>query len=184
MSTNWIHVLTVIGQAADNLQNRLETLVDRGQSETPMSIASDSWSEVDRDSLHQLCRNLIGHSDRLPVYSAVRYLDSWSIGFSPTMFLRWPDERQRRVIGTEYDIVFLPGEQATWINDHLSRLRRRKAIRQSVENTAFVEALQTAINGPTWLNAPFLVVAIQEVLNRPSRLDEDVRASLSSPLSL
>jgi len=177
MSTNFVHVLTVIGEAASEVESACDDLLGRRVESESNSYSSDDWSDRDHCDLAELCETLVGTSHHLPVLYSARYLDGWSTGGLQYAPLEWPDGRERLILGDRYDLAFYPSRYRDTFLPRLKAMRRRKVYREQSEYRWHADHMKEAIEAALWLDAPFLVLAISQFLE-PTRHDEDIKAAL------
>ena len=183
MSTNLIHVLTIVGTGARQVEDACEALLRRRRVRRDNGYGSDGWSKADHKRIQVLCDALISAAHELPVLYSAQYLDSWSVADSRFEMLKWPDRRRRQLCGDANGLVFYPSAFRANLLRQIERLRRTKRYRSQEEARWFVDQVREALRAPEWLKAPFLVVAISQCLGG-SRLDEEIRAALTKPIRL
>ena len=176
MSTNFVHVLTVIGKAASKVESACDELLGRRVERDAGSFGSDDWSMRDHRDLAGLCEALIGQAERLPILYAARYLDGWSSGGLRALLLEWPDARRRLILGGGYDLAYYPSRDRNATLAQIRVLGRTKAARENHEERWHLGHLKDAIESALWLDVPFLVVTICQNLG-PTRHVEDIEAA-------
>jgi hypothetical protein len=185
MSTSLVHILTVIGKAAVDVEAACENMLG-GRVERHSrnyGYGSDDWSEADQKAAQRLSSALINAAPELPIVYYAQYLDSWSVADSRFRLLDWPDGRKRQICGDMFGMVFYPSEFCQALLTQIKRLRRRKLYRDQAEDRWFLDHMREALQAALWLEKPFLVVSISKWLG-PSRQDEEIRAALDLPIEL
>ena len=186
MSTSIIHVMTIIGKGAEQVEAACEELLGRRVRSTFVSGAgygSGDWSERDHADLEKLCAALIRAGRKLPVLYYAQYLDSWSVGGSNFWLLEWPDAKKRVINGSNYDLVFYPSQFAPDFLGQIKKRQRTKLYRTQSEDRWYLDHVRDAIQSPLWLQAKFTVLSIKETLDG-SRLDDEIKAALEKPIDL
>jgi hypothetical protein len=183
MSTSIVHVLTVIGNGAKEVEAACEQLLAKRVERHPTEYGSDDWSERDLKAIEDLCSALIEAARDLPVVYYAQYIDAWSVADSRFRLLEWPDGRRRQIYGSGFGMAFYPSTFCQDILAQIKRFRRRRLYRNQAEDRWFLDQMKEAIEAALWLRAPFLVVSISQCLG-PSREDEEIKAALDTPLGL
>jgi hypothetical protein len=180
MSTSLVHILTVIGRASEEVEAACDELLARRVPMRPATLGTDDWSENDQKDIQKFCVTLIAHTRKLPVLYYSQYLDSWSVADCRFRLLKWPDGKWRQVCGAGFGLVFYPSKFALAFLEQIKETRRTRANRTQPEDRWFIDHVAEAIQSALWLEAPFLVVSLSEVLGA-SRTDEDIKAALEVP---
>lgn len=183
MSTNLVHVLTVIGKAARQVHAACEELLGRRVERHPKSYGSEDWSEAHHKAIEEFSLSLINTAPDLPILYYARYLDSWDVADSRFSLLQWPDGRRRQICGDLFGLVFYPSEFCQSLLAQIKTLRRKKLYRKQYIYRWFLDHVREALLSALWLEAPFLVVSISQCLG-PSRDDEQIRQSLDLAMPL
>lgn len=183
MGTNLVHVLTIIGCAAAEVEAACDELLLRRVGRDPDSYGSDDWTDQDHRDLAKLCETLIGAAHHLPVLYSDRYLDGWSSGGLQLDLLGWPDSRRRVICGDGFDLAFYPSRDREAFLMRIKNGRRTKPYREQLERRWHLDRLKEAIESASWLDAPSLVVSINQLLG-PTRFDEEIAAALRTPIGL
>jgi hypothetical protein len=183
MSTSLVHVLTVIGKGATQVEAACEELRGRRVERDPQLYGSDDWSERDHRDIDDLCVALLRASRKLPVYYYAQYLDSWSIGRSMYRLLDWPDGMKRLILGSAFSLVFYPSRYSQEFLAQIKRRRRTKLYRNQREDRWYLDQVKEAFESALWLEDNFIVVSIDECIE-PSRYDDEIKAALESPIDL
>jgi len=183
MSTSLIHVLTVIGKGAREVEATCEELLSRRTERHSNCYASEDWSEVDHRGIAGLCLALINAARNLPVVYYAQYLDGWSVADSRFGLLEWSDGRKRQICGDTFGLAFYPAPICQDLLAQMKRIRRRRHYRNQAEDRWFLERIREAIDAALWLEVPFLVVSISQCLG-PSRHDQEIRAALDTTIGL
>jgi hypothetical protein len=182
MSTNFVHVLTIIGEAANEAESAFAEVLAKRIEAQPGCYRTEDWSESDQKDTQHLCERLIAAARNLPVLYYGAYIDGWSVANSMTHRLRWPGGTRREICGFSFSLAFYPSRFCEDILNQINRLRRTKLYRKQAEDRWFVDHIREAIQAALWLDLTFLVVAISEV-GGPSRCDEEIKAAVKKPLS-
>ena len=183
MSTSIVHVLTVIGKAATEVEAACVELLGRRIESDSKNEGSFDWSAADHQALEDLCVALIRASRELPVLYCAQYLDCWTVADSRFCILDWPDERRRQIYGSAYGLAFYPSKFSLDLLTQIKKCRRRRFYRNQSEDRWFLDQMKEAIEAALWLESPFLTVSISECLC-PSRHDEEIKASLKKSIVL
>jgi hypothetical protein len=178
MSTNLVHVLTVIGKAAGEVEVACEELLGRRVEFDPNCYGSEDWSESDHRAIADFCSSLINAATDLPVIYYARFLDTWTVADSRFWLLEWPDGRRRQVCGESFGFAFYPSEFSQGLLAQIRAFRRRKLYRNQSEDRWFLDQMREALHSALWLEARFLVVEISQCLGA-SRHDDEIRAALN-----
>lgn len=181
MSTSLVHFITVAGRASLDLEVACTELLTRRNPRLSASYGSDDWTGEDHQDIAHFCTDLIDATRELPVFYHAQYLDAGSIGLYLSDQLKSLDGKRRLVCGSGYHFAFFPSEHHGTLLTQIRKMRRRSFYRQQRETRWFLEHLYEAIDTVLWLECPFLVVAIDQVLG-PSRWDEELKAGLDTPL--
>ena len=182
MSTDLVHFLTVIGDAASGVEEACEELLGRRVEVEPHCYGSEDWSGRDHLDLADLCVTLLAAARSLPVLHHSQFLDGWSTGGLALGLPEWPDGRRRVICGDGYDLTYYSSSCRETFASQLRSRRRTKIYRTSSETRQYWDHLKEAFDTPRWLDRPFLVAVIHQCLG-PTRHDEDIEAMLSAPLS-
>ncbi len=183
MSTSLVHVLTVIGKGAKQVEAACEELRGRRVERHTQRYGSDDWSERDHRDIDDLCVALLRASRKLPVYYYAQYLDSWSIASSMFSLLEWPDGMKRLIYGSAFNLAFYPSRYSQEFLAQIKRRRRTKLYRTQVEDRWYLDRVKEAFEGTLWLERKFVVASIDEWIEG-SRHDDDIKAALESPIDL
>ena len=151
MSTNIVHVLTVIGKAANEVEAVCEELLSRREERRAGEFGTDDWSERQHEEIRAFCKSLIGASRELPVHYYAQYLDGWSVADSRFMLLDWPDGKRRQIFGTEHGIAFYPSDCCQSVLEQIAKWRRRKVYRTQTEDRWYLDHMREAIQAALWL---------------------------------
>jgi hypothetical protein len=182
MSTSFVHVLTVIGNGAKTVEAACEELLGRRVERHTPGYGSDDWSERDHKDIDDLCVALVRASRKLPVYYYAQYLDSWSVFSSMYSQLEWPDGKKRLICGSAFNLVFYTSRYSEEFLAPIKR-RRTKRYRTPVEDRWYLDRVKEAFEATLWLEGNFVVVSFDECIEG-SRLDDDIKAALQSPIDL
>ena len=177
MSTSLVHVLTIIGNAAQDAEAVCEELLARRKPRAGGGYGSSDWSAQDHADIQAFCLRLIAAAHELPILYYAQYLDPWTVADSRFALLPWPDERRRLFCGGDHGIAFYPAQIADAILGQIAE----NAPRAQREDRWYLDQLKNAIEAALWLKAPFLVVAISRCLGG-SRQDDEIKAALDLPL--
>lgn len=177
MSTNVVHVLTIIGKASQEVEAGCRELLDRRVARSPRGYGSDDWSAEDHCDLENLCVRLISAAYELPVLHYSQYIDTWSVADSRYHLIDWPDGQRLQVCSSNYGLAFYPSHYRDSFLSQIKKRRRTKSYREQTEDRWYLDHLSEAIEAPAWLQAPFLVVSISKCLGG-SRHDEEIKAAL------
>jgi hypothetical protein len=183
MSTCIVHVLTIIGDSATEVEAACEDLLGRRHKPDDNGYGSDDWSKTDRNAIESLGSALISAARNLPVLHYAQYLDGWSVADSRFNLLKWPDGKRRQICADSVGMVFYPSGFSQDLLAQIGQLRRMELYRNQREDRWFVDQMSEAIEDALWLEAPFLVVSISECLGG-SRHDEEIRAALNASIKL
>jgi hypothetical protein len=183
MSTNLVHVLTLIGKSAAEVAVSCEELLGRRVERNRQSYGSDDWSEADHKAIADFCLSLIKAVTDLPVVYYSQYLDSWSLANSMFRLLEWPDGRRRELCGGSFGLAFYPSEFCRELLAQIKALRRRKIYRNQTEDRWYINQMQEALSSALWLEAPFMVLSISQYVGS-SRQDDEIRAALNRSMGL
>src|SRR5262245_59876303 len=126
MSTSLVHVLTVIGKAASEVEAACEDLLGRRVQHHANSYGTDDWSPVDHEAIAGFCTSLLKHVSKLPILYYAQYLDTWSVADSRFRLLEWSDGRKRQIYGASFGVVFYPSEFSENLLAQVKKYRRRK----------------------------------------------------------
>ncbi len=183
MSTTHVHVWSVIGDAASDIESACDELLGRRVGREPGSFGGEDWSARDHRDLAALCEALIGMAQHFPILYSARYLDGWSTGALRGLGWDWPDSRPRLICGDGYDLAYYPSRDRESFLAQIKSVRRTKLYREHPEERWYVDHLNEAIKAPLWLDLPFLVVVIGQILG-PTRHDEEIQAALRMRIEL
>jgi hypothetical protein len=181
MSTSLVHVLTIVGKAAQDVEAACNELLGRRIERSSNSFGTDDWSDRDHKDIVKFCTQLLDAVRDLPVLYYAQYLDAWSVADSRFFLLEWPDGRRRQICGANYGMVFYPSRQRDALLAQIKKKRRTKLYRTQTEDRRYLDHLKDAIEDALWLEAPFLVVSISQCLG-PSRQDDEIKAALDLPI--
>jgi hypothetical protein len=184
MSTNLIHVFTIIGSAASELEAVCDQLVSKRKTADPACFASDDWSRKDQKKFSLLCQKLIRSSRRLPVMYYAQYLDAWSVANSRFSLLKWDDGKRRQISAPDFGMVFYPTEFCKSIVAQVRGRQRTKLYRTQSEDRWYLDHMVEAAKANSWLKAERLVVSISEYIGEGSRDDDTIKAALNAPLKV
>lgn len=180
MGTHLVHILTIIGKASVEAEIICDDLLGRRVSRSSGSYGTDDWSDEDHGKLATFCEFLISKAEKLPVLYYAKYLDPWS-SCAEAMSINQPDGKRRVIFGKDYDMAFYPYCFRHNLMDHIKTRSTDDAIRTQPERRWYLNHLNEATETALWLDAPFLVVTVSQVLG-PSRHDEEIEESLELPL--
>lgn len=179
MSTNLVHVLTVIGDYADEVEEACDALLAKRVEQEPGCYGTEDWSDRDRRAIDAICKPLIVAARGLPMLYYAAYVDGWSMAGQQHHLLEWPDGVRRQLCGDEHDLAYYPHAFRDDLLSQIKSARRCKFYRENAESRWYLDHIREAIDAALWLNAPFLVVSITEFLG-PTRHNEDIEASLTT----
>jgi len=182
MSTSLVHVLTVIGKGAVQVEAACEELLSRRVARGP-GYGSLDWTDRDHEDLEHLCVALINAARNLPVLYYAQYLDPWTVGNSMFQLMKYSDGRMRRICGSDFDLVFYPSRFSKEFLHEIDRWRQTEDYRKQSEDRWYLDHVGEAIASVLWLDGRFLVLSISETLGA-SRLDDEVQAALEVPIQL
>jgi len=75
LSTSIVHVLTVIGKSAAEVEAACEDLLGRRIVSSAKSYGSSDWTDRDHEDIEKFCMSLLGAAGNLPIYYYAQYLD-------------------------------------------------------------------------------------------------------------
>ncbi len=182
MSTDLVHFLTVIGDAAVELEGTCEALLGRRVDSDPGCYGSEDWSKTDHREIAELCVQLLASCRNLPVRHYSQLLDGWSQGGLSIGLVERPDGRRPVICGDGYDLTVYPSTQREHLEGKLRSRRRTRIYRESSEFRQYTEHLREAVAATLWPESPFLIVVIHQCLG-PTRHNDLVMAGLSASLS-
>lgn len=183
MSTSIVHILTVAGRGAEEVETACEELLSRRVERQSGCYGSDDWSDQDHKDIEELCTKLIGAAHKLPVVYYAQYLDGWSVANSSCRLLECPDGKRRLIFGSGFGLAFYPSRYCHDLLAQLTRLRRRKLYRTQAEDRWFLDQAREASEAAIWLQRTFLVVYISQSVGA-SRYDEEIKAAIDTPIGL
>jgi hypothetical protein len=183
MSTSLVHILTIVGNGAGEAEAACEELLGRQVERHPKRYGSDDWSERDHEDIAAFCQTLVRVARELPVVYYAQYLDGWSVANSMFRLLQCPDGKRRWVCGDQFSFVFYPSIFSQYFLSAIKRMRRTKMYRTQAEDRWYLDRVSEATESALWLRAQFLVVSVSECIGG-SRLDEDLKAALETPIAL
>lgn len=183
MSTSIVHVMTIAGDTASEIEAACESLLNRRVPCDENSFGSDDWAPADQPAIKAFCLSLIRSAHSLPIVYYSQFLDAWTTADSRFSWLEWPDGRRRQIAGDWFGIAFYPSEFSDDLLAQLARFRRSKAYRTQSEDRWFLDHMREAISSALWLETPFLVVAISQHLG-PGRTDDEILAFINNPTEI
>jgi len=181
MSTSLVHLLTIIGKAARDVEAACNELLRRRVEHSPKSFGSDDWSDQDHKDIEKFCVHLLGAAHDLPVLYYAQYLDARTVADCRFSLLESPEGRRLQICGAGYGIAFYPSGHCESVLTQIEKKRRTKLYRTWTEDRWYLDHLKDAIEAALWLEAPFLVVSISQCLG-PSREDDGIKAALELPI--
>jgi hypothetical protein len=183
MATSLVHVLTIIGKAAEEVEAVCEEMLGRRIQQRATSYGSTDWTARDHEDLNRLCTGLVNAARKLPILYYAQYLDSWSVADARFQPVKWLDGRRRQICGSHHGLVFYPSKFAQDFIEQIGRLRNSQIYQNQTEDRWYLDRLKEAIDAALWLQARFLVVSFSEVIG-PSRDDDEIRAALEASIGL
>jgi hypothetical protein len=183
MSTSIVHILTVIGKGAEQVEAACDELLGRRVPADSIGYGSDDWSETDHKDIEHLCRALMRGARKLPILYNAQYLDSWSIGSSQFRLLDWPDHKERLICGANFNLAYYPGHFSQDLLTQIKNWRRKRVYRIQAEDRWYLDHVREAMEVARWLDARSVVVSIDELIGA-SRLDVEIKESLQSSIDL
>jgi hypothetical protein len=181
MSTSLVHVLTIIGKGAIEVEAACQELLARRIQQHPTGHGSSDWTENDHQALEQLCMSLVNASRNLPVLYYAQYLDPWTVADSRFHLLQWPDARRLHICGSTFGLAFYPSRFSHDFLEEIEKLRHAEFYHSQAEDRWYLDHVKEAIDTALWLEDKFLVVCISECIG-PTRHDEEIKASLDSSI--
>jgi hypothetical protein len=183
MGTSLVHVLTVIGKGATEVEDACDELLGRRIQRHVNRYGSEDWTEADHTAIADLCSALINAARDLPVVYYAQYVDSRSVADSRFRLVEWPDAKRRWIFGSTFGMVYYPSRHYESVLVQIKSKRRTKLYRTQTEDRWYLDHLKEATEAAIWLQAPFLVVSVSECLGG-GRDDEEIKAALDMPIGL
>jgi hypothetical protein len=183
MATRFVHVLTIIGEAAREAEAVCEELLSRRVEQEEGAYGSDDWSEVDHVAIEALCRSLMGQADASPITYYAQYLDRWNTASERLHLLKASDGVRRLICGSQFSVVFYPARFHDEIHAEIAKARRRQHYQTYHENRWYLEHVREAMEMAKRTDSSSVVISIDHAI-APSRYDDEFHDSLTLTLGL
>ena len=183
MSTNVFHFVVAVGESSEELVRACDALRLRRRSASPGQFGSDDWSESDRTALDTLVYQVLDVVHRLPIIHYSSFLNAWEGPDLLGRFTDWPDDVRREILGNRYNLTYYPSEFSDVFVRQVDQVRNLEQFRDLPGVRQFLGHLREALVAPNWLESSSVVLAVCDSLG-PTRLDEEIRASLTTRLDI
>jgi hypothetical protein len=183
MSTSLVHVLTVIGRGAQEVEATCDELLGRRVERHPAGYGSGNWTDSDHADIERFCVTLTNAARQLPVLYYAQYLDSWSVGWSQFRLLRCADGVRRQICGSDFGVVYYPSRFCADLLAQVQKWRRKRAYRDQAEDRWYLDHVKEALAVGLNMQVPFLVVSVSQGLGG-SRYREEILAALDRAFNL
>lgn len=176
MSTERFHFLTILGQAAGEVEAACEAVLACRVEDHPWLPGGGNYGPVAHRRLERLCQSLLASADSLPVLHHATHVYGWALGNHALARLPWPDGRVRAVLGLNLGVAFYPSRQADGLLAEAAKARRSAARAGRRLDSWYEDGVSTAIAAGQIYPIEYMVAVVAECVGA-SLLDDDVHRS-------